>query len=256
MMLLNRAVTRAAASRLWLPSDLAVDPLHWFDAQDAATITTVGSNVSQWSDKGTGAANATQGTDANRPALVASSNINSLPALRINGANGKQMVVAASWSIGSLQWGAALSTLSLEVAPGPTVHNHDQFDTLNTPSIVCINWTQGAGTATSLSYENGLLQKTLSNQTINGAAGCIFVIMDANSAGGSSAGRVCTSDRLFNRAFDGARAFDGDIGEIIYLNYVPTQAEREKIEGYMAHRWDNEATLPVLHPYKAAAPTT
>ena len=48
----------------------------------------------------------------------------------------------------------------------------------------------------------------------------------------------------------------GMLGEIILLPYVPNAVERAQIEGYLAHKWGIEASLPAWHPFKDDAPTT
>ena len=42
--------------------------------------------------------------------------------------------------------------------------------------------------------------------------------------------------------------------EVVVLPTIPTDAEREKLEGYLAHKWGLSANLPDGHPYKNAAP--
>lgn len=45
-----------------------------------------------------------------------------------------------------------------------------------------------------------------------------------------------------------------DWGEIIFLEN-PTQLESDKVEGYLAHKWDLASALPSTHPYKNSTPT-
>jgi N-acetylneuraminic acid mutarotase len=47
--------------------------------------------------------------------------------------------------------------------------------------------------------------------------------------------------------------FDGCIGEIIIINSVENTV-RQKVEGYLAHKWGLTANLPVDHPYKTSTP--
>jgi hypothetical protein len=244
----------AAATRitnLWQPSDLTTDPVHWFDAQDGATITTVGSNVSQWNDKGSGASNAIQATDANRPAYVASSNINSLPALRVDGANGKALTFTSSGPtpLGEISFNGALNNLEVNFDTSSLVFGTGAVFNSTSPSIVEAAWD----TTTCTFWENGIQVAHFTGLTIS-TSGSIFIVQDANTAGGFSRGRYFSNGALFNRTFDYGRAFDGDMGEMVSLNYKPTQAEREKIEGYMAHRWGLAGSLDSGHPYKSAAP--
>ena len=42
--------------------------------------------------------------------------------------------------------------------------------------------------------------------------------------------------------------------EIIALSSEPSQEERQKLEGYLAHKWGLTANLPEGHPYKVTAP--
>ena len=46
--------------------------------------------------------------------------------------------------------------------------------------------------------------------------------------------------------------FNGTMHEVAV---VPTTDDRDKIEGYLAHKWDLESKLPADHAYKDAAPT-
>jgi hypothetical protein len=44
-----------------------------------------------------------------------------------------------------------------------------------------------------------------------------------------------------------------DWGEIIFLEN-PTQEESDKVEGYLAHKWALEGSLPSTHPYRTTEP--
>jgi ribosomal protein S17E len=50
------------------------------------------------------------------------------------------------------------------------------------------------------------------------------------------------------------RDFEGDISEVIILPYVPSESVRQRIEGYLAHKWGFTSKLPMDHPYKNLAP--
>ena len=47
-----------------------------------------------------------------------------------------------------------------------------------------------------------------------------------------------------------------EVYEIVYIqNYADVDtALRQKIEGYLAHKWGLAANLPIDHPYKTFAP--
>lgn len=47
----------------------------------------------------------------------------------------------------------------------------------------------------------------------------------------------------------------GDYAEMVLCHNAITDAERQKLEGYLAWQWGLVSALPVDHPYKSAAPT-
>ena len=44
------------------------------------------------------------------------------------------------------------------------------------------------------------------------------------------------------------------IDTALWLNGTVDLTERQKIEGYLAHKWGLAANLPADHPYKTEAP--
>lgn len=48
---------------------------------------------------------------------------------------------------------------------------------------------------------------------------------------------------------------DGYIAEVVIGNEALSDSEREKVEGYLAHKWGLTSSLPNDHPYKSSAPT-
>ena len=48
--------------------------------------------------------------------------------------------------------------------------------------------------------------------------------------------------------------FIGDFAEIITLDSTPSDADKRKIEGYLAHKWGLASKLPSNHPFKNYAP--
>jgi hypothetical protein len=47
---------------------------------------------------------------------------------------------------------------------------------------------------------------------------------------------------------------DGQIAEIVVANTLASTAERQRLEGYLAHKWGLAGSLPAGHPWKAVAP--
>ena len=52
----------------------------------------------------------------------------------------------------------------------------------------------------------------------------------------------------------GSHYYGGDIAEFIFVKDASSDAERQKIEGYLAHKYGIQSQLPSGHPYKTVAP--
>jgi len=53
----------------------------------------------------------------------------------------------------------------------------------------------------------------------------------------------------------GGNAWGGGLGEYIITRGSLSTSDRQKIEGYLAHKWGLEGNLPSGHPYKTQKPT-
>ena len=51
-----------------------------------------------------------------------------------------------------------------------------------------------------------------------------------------------------------ARSFDGEIAELLIFSEDLNFVNRQKVEAYLAHKWQLEDRLPELHPYYDNAP--
>jgi hypothetical protein len=52
----------------------------------------------------------------------------------------------------------------------------------------------------------------------------------------------------------GDRWLNGDLGELIITRTALSAAERQRLEGYAAHKWGLAANLPGGHPYQSVPP--
>jgi hypothetical protein len=48
---------------------------------------------------------------------------------------------------------------------------------------------------------------------------------------------------------------EGNVAEVIFCDVKNSDADRERIEGYLAWKWGLVADLPAGHPYKSFPPT-
>jgi hypothetical protein len=81
--------------------------------------------------------------------------------------------------------------------------------------------------------------------TLDGVSGGNHTLTSGNTASASTA--------VFLGGLLGT-GYDVDIAESVYVNAVVSTADRERLEGYLAHKWGLTANLPSSHPYKSSAP--
>ena len=80
---------------------------------------------------------------------------------------------------------------------------------------------------------------------------------DMTTTGTTDTGSISNSDVFdIGSTAVGASPMNGDIAEVMVGGATLSTDDRQKIEGYLAHRYGLEGNLPSDHPYKSAAPTT
>ena len=82
----------------------------------------------------------------------------------------------------------------------------------------------------------------------------------ANVNSGTEHDRVVSLNTGTDKAYIGAQVhggqpWEGRISEHIGFNRKLTTQEQQKIEGYLAHKWNITNLLPATHPYKQSPPT-
>jgi hypothetical protein len=222
----------AGGAAPWTPANITT--ALWLDAADASTITESGGAVSQWNDKSGNARHAIQTTPGNRPTV-------STAAL-----NGKNVIEFN----GSSQWFSNFSAFSVQSLIAVTQLSQSKaFAGLHTgfssELILNANGTStiAAGAGGSV-LVNGVVSTSITFQQP-------FIWVN-NRPTATSAER--TLGQEFNEPGAG-RAWVGYCAELIDLGATPSTTDRQKLEGYLAHKWGLTANLPNDHPYKTAAPT-
>jgi hypothetical protein len=268
----------------WDPS--LISTALWLDAADSATITASSGAVSQWNDKSGGATNFTQGTASARPG-TGSATLNGRNVLTFDGGD----TLLAGDALDNVWTGAAFHLFCVAKNDDATSSNGAiltknaggadnqrafayyirtsklqlvalyTLDTLNftivdgSTSISNSAWTigtaaytsTGTGTANTTSRVQMTVDGADQTEVVNSSAGNLGTIQNgtAQLAVGSTAG---TSGTL------NAVPLTGAIGEIIVTPSVLSTLNRQKVEGYLAHKWGLTANLPNNHPYKTAVP--
>ena len=252
------------------PASLAL----WLDASETSTMT-IATGVSNWTDKSGNARTVTQATAAKRPALNANGMGTGLPGVVFDGVQaagtGDTLTRASfiynfgSTTVFSAIRGTAINAnryLFGEGAGAGINANYAPFASSTTNTLTGL-YTTDANT-------NVLNHPTSSAPLLNGTIKLGMIIDTGTSFYTYSNGTiqvqaataytraVTTTTTLRIGSTFKANAETGwmaaTVGEFIVTNGVLSTLNRQKIEGYSAHKWGVQANLPGGHPYLTVAP--
>ena len=253
----------------WDPSQLS-SLAAWYKA-DAITGLSDGDPVSTWSDESASGWDATA-SSTDRPTYKTSI-LNGLPVVRFNGTDhylalgavdasrnvsGSTIyavlqtdVTAATFRCwwftgiaGSTSSARTLANLSSVARIGGRTLDSDSFASVSvTTNVPVSSWVLHGGV---FDNANGTMAQFV-QASANGTASLGSSGTTSNTA--SSAVMIGTNGNASSTAF-----FDGDIAEIVFAHQALGTTDREKLEGYLAHKWGLTANLPSSHPYKSIAP--
>ncbi len=240
------------SSGSWTPSRITT--ALWLDAADASTITLNGSTVSQWNDKSGNSRNFSQATAGNQPLYS------------INALNGKNVVNFVS---SDALTRAAIPFNDLGNNSLYVVGNRTGSNSFNVTVII----SRAATRTRNMLFGNGSSYWGVYNAyspvgfvgatykicgiIADQATNAFLYYQDGTSQG--SAGTV-NADTVFgdNNCYLGNDQYGssliGNIAEVIFCDEKNTDSDRQKIEGYLAHKWGMQASLPNEHPYKSFTP--
>ena len=238
---------------VWNPS--MISTALWLDAADASTITESGGAVSQWDDKSGNNLHATQTSSAARP-LTNSETINNINAISFASQffdlPDFSNFIAGSSNRFLFAVGKAASSdspiLSIGVnSPGTRwtlrVDNYNLRIEISGASYVAPNFTVQDYSIAGV----GLSGSTIGDHTffLNGVSSA--------ASGTATVNTNASSENYISNSVVGAGS--GVWGEFILLSSYPSEQTRQKLEGYLAHKWGLTANLPSDHPYKTVGPT-
>ena len=225
---------------VWNPSMLST--ALWLDAADASTITKDGSDlVSQWNDKSGNGRNATASSTA-RPTYSATS-FNGKPGLVFDG-NSDDMsftrVTDIRSFIGLLFWTDTTGDYR------PILGDSTFYDFHGA--------TAASGKLFSATDANPAVRN--GDKWVNGTAQAAADLLARYTS--PTIHIIQTTGNVQANQFqdrNASRFFYGTYAELVLVTRVLTTLERQKIEGYLAHKWGLTANLPAGHPYKLVGPT-
>jgi len=239
----------------WNPGDIKT--LAWFDAGDKASITASDGLISLWSDKSGKGAHLRPGGGG--PPISGKRSLNGLNVVDFDGRN--YMYTSGNFATPASGNFAVFQVTGIDAAGFHT----KAIITLERPDWVSL--TAGASQFKGVLGVSGLKGRTFAGGPFAGPS--IFeIVLDCTGtktivgyvdgdakATCSGYSKPITMTGLGTMVKGGNRMqkMDGFVGEIIVCEDV-TPATRQKIEGYLAHKWGLAANLPEDHPYKSGPP--
>ena len=216
----------------------------WWDASDAASITQSGGSVSQINDKSGLAAHASQGTSGSRPTLIDNA-LNGRSILRFDGGDGLTGNFASSINTGAYSVFAVCKVTSM-------VTNGRVFSVAGASSDfasgMMIPCCTNASSVSQLSaYDGasgankGAVDGFTSYAVFSGVVGTSSLTNAANGMRAASASvtlnTAVTRFGIGTPAQGGAGGWNGDIAEVIYYSAALSNADRARVEAYLAAKW-------------------
>ncbi|MES2981163.1 MAG: Calx-beta domain-containing protein [Verrucomicrobiota bacterium] len=248
---------------IWLPSDLPSQPLTWYDATDPASVILSSGVVSQWSDKTATGAHLIQGTAANRP--TSGTTINGRNSIAFDGVNDglksatnpfgttiNNAFMASVVDIGNLS-----NTTMFSLSGSSTNANRWQAHSPYSDGVIYFD----CGGSTGSNRISGASGWAANQNKILGFYNSVSASAQEVWANGTrilndATGHAVTTSSGISLGFDGTSSYDQvRFGETVIINGTISNENRQKLEGYLAHKWAMLDTLPADHPYKTLTPS-
>lgn len=267
----------AAAGGTWTPASLASPPALWLD--DASSVTDAGSgNCSQWNDRSGNAYHFTRvGSAASQPDII-SAGLNGLRTLNFDGVeylSGPAGVATLTRNTGNL-WAvavykclsssAAVRTL-LSISTNSSSANRFAFQIsraantdkptmavrrLDADSLASLSAT----TAISTSWGISMIRMDYTNG--DGYIDVNGVLSDASNlaltTSGSTSNTASATTPEIGRSVANTQYGDFEIAALLMGTTIPSNADCDRINGWLAHRYALTSLLDAGHPYKSAPP--
>jgi hypothetical protein len=256
-----------ATSAHFSPTDISGCQM-WLDAADSSAVT-IATGVSQWTDKSGNSNNLTQSTTGSQPTYASS---------LITFANNKYLNIPATVLNNLPTWSLFFVINPISTSNWIMSRQKDYVDSYNILSMTLSSTNYGgvqSGSAgflywrsmnagTQLGSTDSLATSTLQtctltydgtilyfykNGELNQATTGSFAIQNQTSPNTYTLGAL-----IYPSGIDNSGVTNFKLGEMISYNTFLTTSQREKVEGYLAHKWGLLSSLSSLSPYRTLPP--
>ena len=239
-----------SAFQPWTPNLLSLAA--WYDASDENMIFKDDSDrVSEWLDQSGNERDVEQFESDAQP-LSGTRTLNGLNALAFSGSANQFLSTTESISGQPL---TAFAVAQFDAAGSDAT----VFDGNESERCMLRRRSSGALAAFADSWLDGPVtaaEAVIASVEFNGANSAIRKNGGTAATGNAGTGDMESGLTIGNVSGepDSNHRMNGLIGELIFLEGTLAEAERQRVEGYLAHKWGLEANLPAGHPYKDAGP--
>lgn len=239
----------------WSPKE--TDLVCWYDASDASTITKNASNeVTAWADKSGKSNNLT----AKDNPITGSSTLNSLNVFDLDGGDYFELTNLSTPSSGNLQAFIVCNVTAINNSTDAILSMDSQQRDWQIQANAASSFRGNLVFAGQSSANTGGGNTNLTGYHIYCADldftddGKYQLLMDGALLPG-------TNQRTYSNKFQSSADFrifanrgenqfpQGSVAEVVLLDNTDNST-RQKVEGYLAHKWGNSSNLPESHPYK------
>lgn len=239
---------------LWLPSELATLEL-WLKGDELSGSD--GANIASWPDASGNSRNATQSTEADKPNLEVAE-LNGLNVVRFMNSNSEWL------NLPNFLTGFSAGTIFLVIKSAFEPNTNSAGAIKMGSSASADHWTNAdnnwysdfgstvrkniGNPATTLAQWNIIMLRSASADWKAFINGTQVFTTSSNTVGWS------TTPFLGSGHPTNVQTFDGWIAEVVLLSEAVGTDDRQKVEGYLAHKWGLTALLDAGHPYKSSPP--
>jgi hypothetical protein len=251
---------------VWNPS--MISTALWLDAADSSTLFTTntgstlvvsGDTVGRWNDKSGNNRNVIQATESNRPLFTADL-LNGLPLLTFDGSTDQLVNTAVGLPTGAADRSLFVVYRPLRTSASNTVFSQGtesatgrwfalQFRSNPVGDPYFAGFGADASSGDSIELADKIAVVTYNGTTVN-------VFKNGTSKASASRTLNTTGNTLrIGTSPDQTEYANCRIAEIVMTSSSVSANTRQRIDGYLAHKWGLTANLSNVHPYKTVGPT-
>lgn len=248
-----------AGAPAWSPADLGAGLALWLDASDATTVDLdLSNNVEEWRDKSGNGRHYTQGTAGSRPGV----NTTAFPHDAFDFSGGKFLsnttnpptTGTTGTVMGCVFRRSSAGTHTIPLGSNAAATGYPYYWFSNDQHFADLGGTGNPNSNTNAG-DTATGNFVVVTTRLSGTPNADKTIRKDGTPLALTGGMACASQPMQLVGRRQSQSTSDLLCEIILVIGDPlSQADWERIEGYLAHKWGTASKLPGGHPYKSAPP--